>query len=372
MEIDEAITLTQDRLINEGDSLGDLLAHFRNRVSPILVDDQGWERILECARELPITMGALPFGFELPLHEVRPEADFGASLASGTSTASVFEERARNDETNKTANSISTLFNNMDSENSPLREIVGRKLMLEYDIGSAQGRKPTRPGMFLRPSERPIAGGSDQRNDLNIVIDALVSGAGWESRDARSEAVERVYRMLPEGTRIDSFGVFPSRSQAVRLGIWGFEALEDLCLFLEKAGLADQVATVDSVVSRFWEQAAFESTGVNIDVDEDGVGPTIGVTPMIKRRYTKESRYWLDDLADWDRFLKALSQEEMVVPEKLAALAGWVSKPTPLFGKSGRFVFLRGIHHIKLVLSENRLTRIKAYVFMVISGAASF
>ena len=39
-------------------------------------------RVLDCAAKLPITMAALPFGFELPLHESAPEADFGASLAS--------------------------------------------------------------------------------------------------------------------------------------------------------------------------------------------------------------------------------------------------------------------------------------------------
>ena len=56
--------------------MGDLLGHFRNRISPILVGDPEWERVLECAGKHPITMGALPFGFELPLHERRPEGGF--------------------------------------------------------------------------------------------------------------------------------------------------------------------------------------------------------------------------------------------------------------------------------------------------------
>ena len=42
-----------------------------------------------------------------------------------------------------------------------------------------------------------------------------------------------------------------------------------------------------------------------------------------------------------------------------------------LFAKTGRFVMLRGIHHIKLVMSENRLEQAKAYVYMVLSGALS-
>jgi len=92
---------------------------------------------------------------------------------------------------------------------------------------------------------------------------------------------------------------------------------------------------------------------------------------MVKQRYTRDARYWLDGPGDWDPFLAALGHEELVVPEKVAALAGWVSRPQPLFAKSGRYLLLRGIHHIKLVISGNGLRKVKAYVFMVLSGAAT-
>ena len=36
MEVDEAITLTQYRLAEEDGTMGELLGHFRNRISPIL------------------------------------------------------------------------------------------------------------------------------------------------------------------------------------------------------------------------------------------------------------------------------------------------------------------------------------------------
>ena len=57
MDIDEAVTLTQDRLAQEGETMGDLLGHFRSRISPILVGDREWDRILDCAGKLPITIG---------------------------------------------------------------------------------------------------------------------------------------------------------------------------------------------------------------------------------------------------------------------------------------------------------------------------
>ena len=370
MNIDEAITRTQDRLAEEGGTMGDLLDHFRSRISPVLIGDREWRRVLECAGKLPVTMAALPFGFELPLHERRPEADFGASLASGTRAGDFFEERARRDETDETARAVARLFREMESENSPLREIVGRKLMLEYDIGSARGNEAAQPGIFLRPGERPIVGGG-QRNDAATVVDALVSSVGWEMNETQRESLERVCLAQPEDTRMDSFGVFPSRSRAIRLAIMGFTSQQEICSFLRDTGWPGRISAVESVISRFRERANIVRSGANIDVEEDGVGPALGLTLIVKQRYTKDSRYWLDGLTDWDPFLEALGHEDLVVGEKLKALAGWVSKPSMLYGRTGRYVLLRGIHHIKLVLSGSELQKAKAYVFMVLSGEVS-
>ena len=125
------------------------------------------------------------------------------------------------------------------------------------------------------------------------------------------------------------------------------------------------------MITRFRKRADIVRTGANIDVGEEGLGPALGLTLIVKQRYTKDSRYWLDGLTDWDPFLEALGHEDIVVPEKLGALANWVSKPTTLFAKSGHYVLLRGIHHMKLVISEDQLREAKAYVFLVLSAALS-
>ena len=370
-DTDEAVALTQDRLAEEGGTMGDLLGHFRNRISPILIGDPQWERVLECAGRHPITMGALPFGFELPLHESRPEADFGVSLTSKSRPAVFFRERAQADRTDETATAITRLFSEMDAAESPLRVIVGRKVMLEYDIGSAGDSERSSPGMFLRPGERPILGAGGQAEDVGLVVDALVSCVGWRTNDDERKSAERAYLAQPEDTRLDSFGIFPSRSRSIRLAVMGFKTEQELASYLENTAWPGRIEAVETVISRFRERANIVRTGVNIDVREDGLGPTLGLTLIVKQRYTKDSRYWLDGLTDWDPFLAALSHEDLVVPEKLAALAGWVSKPTTLFAKSGRYVLLRGIHHIKLVIDGAELRKAKAYVFMVLSGAVS-
>ena len=372
MNIDEAVKATQDRLAEEGGTMGDLLTNFRSRISPILIGDRQWDRILECARKFPVTVGALPFGFELPLNERRPAADFGVSLASGPETGALFRERALTDGTDETAKAIVRLFEQMDAEHSPLREIVGRKMMLEYDIGSARDGERPHPGVFMRPGERPIVGAGGQVDDVSVVADALVSCVGWESNDVQRKNIRGAYLAQPEDTRLDAFGVFPSRSRSMRLAVMGFQSREDVYSYLENTRWPGAIQAVDSVLSRFMERVNVVRTGVYLDVQEDGLSPVLGLTLIVRQRYTKDSRYWLDGLTDWDPFLEALGHEDLVIPEKLAELAGWVSKPTTLFAKSGQFVLLRGIHHIKLVISENRLSKVKAYVFFVLSGAVSF
>ena len=367
MDIHEAIAITQERLAGEGATMHDLLGHLRNRISPVLIGEQEWEHLLARADTLPITMGAQPFGFELPLHDSRPRADFGVSLASGNRSGAFFEEKARRDPSDRTAAAVSRLFRSMEAADSPLRAIVGRKLMLEYDIGSGGEGDPL-PGMFLRPNERMIVGGAGQQHDVGVVVDELVDCHDLEPSAAERSNAERVYLAQPEDTRLDSFGLFPSRARTIRLAIMGFTGQRDVRSFLEEIAWPGNIATVETVLARFGERTHVVMTGVNVDAQAEGIGPTLGLTPIVKQRYTAASRVWIDGLTDWQPVLEALRHEDRVVSEKVAALVGWVSQPTILFGRTGRFVLLRGIHHIKLVIAGDRVAQIKAYVYMVLSG----
>ena len=368
MDIHEAIAISQERLAGEGATMHDLLGHLRDRISPVLIGEQEWEHLLARAGTLPITMGAQPFGFELPLHDSRPRADFGVSLASGNRSGAFFEEKARRDPADHTAAAVRRLFRSMEAADSPLRAIVGRKLMLEYDIGSGGDGDP-QPGMFLRPNERMIFGGAGQQHDVGVVVDGLVACHGLEPSAAERSNAERAYLAQPEDTRLDSFGLFPSRARTIRLAIMGFAGQRDVRSFLDEIAWPGNIATVEAVLARFSERTHVVRTGVNIDVQAAGIGPTLGLTPIVKQRYAAASRVWIDGLTDWQPVLEVLRHEDRVVPEKVAALAGWVSQPTILFGRTGRFVLLRGIHHIKLVIAGDRVEQIKAYVYMVLSGA---
>lgn len=371
LHIDKSVKRTQDRLTKEGGNLADLLEHFRHLFAPILIGDQQWQQILTCARKLPVTLGALPFGFELPLHDSTPRADLGVSVAAGTLEAAVFKQRAKKEDADAADIAISRLIEEMDLENSTLRRAVGPKLMLEYDLKSVQLEGSAPPGIFLRPYARPIIAGGDHLQDLGITIDALVSAVGWEANHAEKRHVERVFLAQPTGSRTDSFGVFPSRERTIRLLIMGLESQDQLCKFLRDIKWPGDVSAVRSVVSRFQEHVDMVKIGAHLDVRENGVGPSLGLTPIVKERFSHNRRYFFDDLSDWAQFLQALEQVDFVHAGKLSALGRLVSKPTPLFAKSGRYVLLRGIHHIKLAISDNRLAKVKAYIFMVLSGDIS-
>lgn len=370
MNIDEAVTLTQERLAEEGSVMGSLLEGFRNRISPVLIGAPEWERILDCAGKLPITLAAAPFGFELPLHSPGPEADFGVTLVSGTRAAAFFEERARADNTDATAGAITRLCGQIETRDSPLCEIVSRKLMLEYDIGPAREGQGSFPGMFLWPGARRIIGASGQEDDLVMVGGALASCMDWEVSDAKRNTLRRAYLAMPEDTQVGSFGIFPSRSRAIRLSVMGLKSQQQVRRYLEDTGWPGDITAVNSVIARFKQRVDIARIGLNIDVQEDGIGPTLGFTPIVKHKFITEADYWLDNLIDWAPFLEALEQEDIIFSDKIKAVADWVSKPTPLFARSGRYILLQGIHHVKLVISENQLQQAKAYAFMALSAAA--
>ena len=368
LDIDKAVRGTQDRLLDEGASLADLLEHFRHLVPAALIGDEAWTPILKCASDLPITMGALPMGFELPLHEAAPHADFGVSLASESHAAEHFRRRAANNRADRTAQAALSVLDDLAAEGSPLRRLVGSKMMLEYDIGSATGDEPAQPGLFIRPYARPIVAGEARQADVGLAVDALVSAAGWEKNDAERAQVERVYLAQPAATRMDSLGVFPPRGRAIRLLIMGLASPAQLCDFLRELAWPGDVSAVASELSRISARLNILKTGVHLDVSEAGLGAALGLTPIVKERFSYNTRYWFDDLSDWAPFIDMLAGEDIVVRDKLPALKKLVAKPTPLFGKAGRYLLLRGIHHIKLVLSEGRLAKAKAYMFMVLSA----
>ena len=370
MKYDEGREFTQRRLMGETDTMAELLGNFRRQIPTSLVGDRELEAICNRLGNLPASFAAFPFGFELPLNDSRPVADFGFSLAGGTPAADFFQQQVAPSPTDAESRYINNLLANTDRENSRLREIVGGKLMLEYDVASAADGEHEVPGIFVRPYERPmIAGCRESAKDVGTVVEALVSAVDWEPDLAERKNMENVFLALQDDTRLESIGVFPARGRWIRLAALKFHNFTQILDFLKRIGWPGDISSLADSLSQFEAIGNFKSLGVHLDVNRNGVGPGLGLGFFNNHRLASDPGYWLDDPNAWDAFLEALTETGVVLPEKLAALTGWPAKPTPIFGRAGPYMLLRGIHHIKIVVWEGRLTKGKGYVFMLLNGA---
>ncbi|MDE0153328.1 MAG: hypothetical protein OXN23_05625 [Gammaproteobacteria bacterium] len=362
MSLEEQWVATEDRLLHETESLGGLLGQLRDRVSSGLIGDEEWGKILERARGLPVTMGAFPFGFELLMHESRPGADFGASLVGGSQSAAFFEKRSKTKDADPATAGVAWLLKETEPESAPLRRIAGRKMLLEYDVDQIPSGEFPDPGIFLYPADQVLAGdGSDQRlHELRIVADAVASATNRRLNEAEHRQIDQVFLAMNPNTSVRAVGAFPSRAREIRLTATGFRKADEVGEFLKRTNWPGQHSAVTSTVSHLEEREAFAYVGIHYDVAENGVGPTLGLS-----FFAKEGQ-WLKDVRHWTPLIDSIREEQLAVPEKLSELVAWSSGSEPLSGKSGSFVLVRGIHHIKFTLVDDRVEQVKAYIFLLL------
>ena len=359
MNIDQRWDTTEEHLLHGPGSMRELLERFRHRVPPLLVGEREWGRLLERAGGLPATLGAFPFGLELPLHDTRPRADLGVSLLGGSRSAAIFADRPQCASAESSEARIVRLLDQTRSEESPLRRVAGRKMLLEYDIPPTGGDAFPEPGIFLYPEEGMLIGdGSERRRrDLGVVVDAVVAAAGWDVDSAERREIERVYRALEPDTDIRAVGAFPSRSRAIRLAAAGFTGARDVVAFLERTGWLGHRSVVEPIVSPLEARGAFRYIVVHFDVGIDGPAPSLGLS------FYARAGQWIKEFEPWAALVDGIRAAGLAAPEKLVSLAGSSCGAETLFGRSGLLVLLRGIHHLKVVLAGDRVEQVKAYTF---------
>ena len=359
MSINEAWVATEERLVREADSMGELLTRIRPQISARLIDGPGWERLLERAQETPATMAAFPVGFEIPLQDPVPRADFGVTLVGDSRTAALYQNRGRSGEADASTAGLAWLLDETDREDSLLRRVVGRKMLLEFDVDPSPDRGHQAPGVFLYPVEGALAGDGRQMEELGAVHDALAHACGFSPVAAERRQLERVYRMLKSGTLIKAAGAFPARERAIRIAATGFRTAPGVMAFLERVGWPGDPAVAGAAVSSFEERSAFAYLGVHLDIDANGVGPSLGLSLF------PNDNEWLKDIRHWTAIIDVIGEQGYGLAEKLKELARWSTGSTTLFGRAGPLMLVRGIHHIKLVIREDRVEQAKGYVFFL-------
>ena len=343
--------------------MGELLAQLRQYISPGLIDGPGWERLLERARETPVTMAAFPFGFEIPLHDPRPRADFGVSLVGASRSAAFYQERYRSAESEPSLAALAWMLDETDREKSLLRRIVGRKMLLEYDIEADAESARSDPGLFLYPVGDELAGGGERLTELGAVHDALAHMCGWPLDIAENKQIERAYLALRPNVLIKSAGAFPSRRRAVRIAATGFRKAADVVGYLERAGWPGKASAAGALVSPFEKRGAFAYLGVHFDIAAAGVGPTLGLS------FFARENEWLKDIRHWTGIIDGMRGKSYAVEEKLTELAERSTGSAILWGKAGPYFLVRGIHHVKITMSGDRVEQAKAYIFFLMMRA---
>ncbi len=351
------VTATEQRLSREADCLGELLEQLRARVSPVLVGAGEWDMLLQRVGAYPVTLAAFPFGFEVPLHERRPGADFGVSLVGGSRTAELFKQAGRAAAAGSIEAGIAGFLEETDREESALRRVVGRKLLLEHDVVSAPPGAAPAPGIFLYPdAQTPV----DRRQDeIGSALDALDSITGRNVDQSERRQVQRLCRTLTPDICIGAVGTFPARTRILRLAFTGFQSGHAVVRFLERAGWPG-AGTLVTTLAPLEARNAFVNLGVHLDVRAAGVGPAVGLS-----LYAREQQ-WLQGGRHWTALIEALREAGLALPEKLSALHDLAPEPEILAGKSGTYAIVQGIHHLKITLTGDQVGPVKGYIFLLL------
>ena len=361
MDIDESRAGLEKHMLAQADSVGEMLEQFRNRISPALIDGAGWDRVLERARALPISLATSGFGFELPLHDTERRADLGVALFEGSLSAAHFEDWCRTRPDDSSTVAAFRLLRTMGRE-SAIQRIGGTKLMLEYDVDPGCAGPLPDPGIFLYPAPDALSHDDAVRGleGLRDAAAAVAGAGGWKLEARERRQVERLFAAMPPGTHVGSVGAFPARSDGLRIAVTGIRRTRDLTAFLERTDWPGRPEAVAPFVSGMEERDAFAHLAAHFDIPaEGGLGPALGVS-----FYARDTQ-WVKEVDPWMALIEGIGEYGLALPEKLSALATTWSGAETVFGRRTMLLVVKGIHHIKLVLTGERFTQAKAYVFVL-------
>ncbi|MYB35777.1 MAG: hypothetical protein F4X92_11830 [Gammaproteobacteria bacterium] len=341
------------------DSMGHLLAMIRPYVSARMIDGPDWEHLLDRALTIPPSIAAFPFGFEIPLHDSRPRADLGVSLVGDSLTSKIYRDRGHAVGADHPDKSLAWLLDEMDQEDSLLCRVVGKKMLLEFDIDSDSGSPPPDPGIFLYPVDDVLASGTHRTREIRAVHDALAFVGGWDQNAVEFQHIKKLHEKLLPNTIIRAAGTFPSRKRVIRIAVTGFRKAEEIETYLYRVGWPGTASAVSEAVTFLDDRQAYAYLGIHFDVAPEGIGPALGLSV-----FARENE-WLKDIRHWTPAVKAIDEWGLALPEKLNELVEWSTGSTTLFTPEGPMMLIRGIHHLKLSITDDRFSAIKAYTFFL-------
>ena len=328
-----------------------------------LLDSTGWERLLDRARRLPVSVIDTHFGFEFHLGESSPYADLAVVAPPGSDLSRHYIREGAHAERGSAAAALAAAF--LEQTTNPdsylAHSVAG--VVLEYDLAGCAPPRPDPPGIFLAP--RNTAPGSrsgfPEHGDLAGLLAALAAAVGWSGHEGVLRQVERIVAVLPEAGYMFQAGALPARSpKAFRVLVKGVGKGEIPAL-LERLEWLGPVAAATDVLARLDDLVAY--VAVSMDVTARGLGPRLGL------ELYRPLKWHAADRRGWHPFIARIEERGWCLPAKAEGLRRWPGTER-LIGGGEMYLVRQGINHVKVVVERGARTMAKAYAGMDVRPCA--
>ncbi len=369
MRFEDEWSANEDCLDREAGSLGELLDRMKGTFSPLLFGRKELKELTARARRLPPTLAGFPSWLGFPIDDSPPAVCLEVSLLGGTRSAAFVEAAKLSAGRDPETVAAASLLEETGKKNSPLRRVVGDRVVLHYSIDKLRSEE-VEVSALLYPV-RPTLAGDDSggcQKDFRLAFDAMATATGGEPHEAQRRHQERVYLAMGPDTRVGAIGASPARKGALRLTVLGFPGTEAAIAFLSRAGWRGRKATVVSALSRLEAYGAIAGMqlGVQFDVTSAGIRPPLELQ-IFSPATIFDDTGWFKDRDCWTGLIDGLLKEGLADPGKLREMNDWSFAAKPFLGRSGLFLLLQRIHHFAIVIDSKGWTRVNAHAFLLLS-----
>ena len=291
--------------------IGELFGFTRRFVPKALLDDSGWEQLLDRIGHLPAwaIMGSVA-GFEFRLWDPEPSADFIPSVWGSSALVDYFAEQGRAAPSGSRSAALGAFLSQMSADAWPASGL------LEYDVVDVPPYERPDPGLFVNIGPYPQHAGMPPPGE---VVGMLADALCLPRDESERETVERVCEALPPGAFAKSLGAMPSRGRrAVRVQVDGIAA-SDVAGFLGRIGWAGPLQLAEDTLMDMLTAAPRFSLA--LDVAPHGPLPHIGleISPFSEGLGSFDE--WVGSVrADWAPLFEHLVARNLCLPQKGEAL----------------------------------------------------
>ena len=241
MRFEDEWSANEDCLVREADSLGQLLDRMKGIFSPSLFGHEEVKELTARARRLPPTLAGFPTWLGFPIDDSPPAVCLEVSLLGGTRSAAFVEAATLSAAADPETVVAACLLDETGKENSPLRRVVGDRVVLHYSVDSLQSERVEASALLYPVRPKPEDEDSGGRTeDFWLACEAIAAATGREPNEAQRRHQERVCLAMEPSTRIGALGASPAGKGALRLTVLGFPGSESVFAFLNRAGWRGQ------------------------------------------------------------------------------------------------------------------------------------